>query len=170
MQSPLRLNSAAKLAWQLALLVAIGIAILAVRPEQISGFSMRPRIDSDDFVLVNALAYRFRAPRRDEIVAFRHERPTPATYIKRVIGIPGDRVAIRRGVVSVDGATLDEPYASRDDRSFASVEVPPGAYYVLGDNRASSDDSRAWGFVSQRDIVGRAILGVWPPPRIGVLR
>jgi signal peptidase I len=166
-----RLRSAANLAWQLALLVLIVFAALGLRPGQISGFSMEPRIDTDDYVLINALSYWFGPPRRGDIVAFRHERSAPSVYVKRVIGLPGDRIAIRLGVVSVNGATLDEPYVRFGDRrSIAEVVVPPNAYYVLGDNRANSDDSRVWGFVPASDLIGRAILAVWPPAHAGPLR
>jgi signal peptidase I len=165
------LRSAANLAWQLALLVLIVFAALGLRPGQISGFSMEPRIDTDDYVLINALAYWFGPPRRGDIVAFRHERSAPSVYVKRVIGLPGDRVGIRQGVVWVNGATLDEPYVRFVDRhSFAEVFVPRNAYYVLGDNRANSDDSRVWGFVPASDLIGRAILTVWPPAHAGPLR
>ncbi len=167
----MRLKSAANLAWQLALLGLIVLAAMGLRPGQVTGISMQPRIDSDEFVLINALAYRLGSPQRGDIVAFRHERSAPSVYLKRVIGLPGDRVAITGGVVSVNGAVLDEPYVQfRDERSFAPVVVPPGDYYVLGDNRANSDDSRFWGFVPAADVIGRVMYGMWPPPRIGALR
>jgi signal peptidase I len=166
-----RWRSAANLAWQLALLILIIYAVTGLRPGQVSGMSMEPRIDSDEYVLINALAYRFRAPAHGDIVAFRHERSAPSVYLKRVIGIPGDRVVIERGVVRVDGTALTEPYVHfRDARSFPQVVVPANEYYVLGDNRANSDDSRAWGFVPAADIIGHAVCGVWPPARFGALR
>ncbi|MGP6157434.1 MAG: signal peptidase I, partial [Vulcanimicrobiaceae bacterium] len=164
-----RWRPAARIAWQLALLVLIGVAVLGLRPGQVSGMSMEPRIDSDEYVLINALAYRWAAPSRGQIVAFRHERSAPTVYLKRLIGVPGDRVAIVRGIVSVNGSLLDEPYVRfRDTRSFAPVVVPPDAYYVLGDNRANSDDSRSWGFVHAADIVGQAMMGFWPPSHVGL--
>ncbi len=166
-----RWRPAARIAWQLALLLVILFAVLGLRPGQVSGQSMEPRIDSDEYVLINALAYRFGTPQRGQIVAFRHERSAPTVYLKRVIGIPGDRVAIDRGSVSVNGTVLAEPYVRfRDERSAAPVVVPPDAYYVLGDNRANSDDSRRWGFVKTTDIVGRAVLAFWPPSHAGLLR
>lgn len=132
---------------------------------------MEPRIDSDEYVLINALAYRFGRPARGEIVAFRHERSAPTVYLKRVIGIPGDRIVISAGKVIVNGIALAEPYVRFGDRRSArEVVVPNDAFYVLGDNRANSDDSRAWGFVPAPDLIGRAILGVWPIPHIGALR
>jgi signal peptidase I len=166
-----RWKSAANLAWQFAVLVAIVFAIMGLRPGQVSGLSMEPRIDEDEYVLINALSYRFGAPQRGDIVAFRHERSAPSVYLKRVIGLPGDRIEIQRGVVRLNGAALGEPYVRfRDARSFRLVVVPANEYYVLGDNRANSDDSRSWGFVPGPDLIGRAMFGVWPLDRFGVLR
>jgi signal peptidase I len=165
-----RLRSAANLAWQVALLVLIAFAVMGLRTGQVSGYSMEPSIDSDEYVLINALAYRFSAPERGDIVAFHHERTGQSVYLKRVIGLPGDRIAIDRGVVSVNGTKLDESYVRfADDRSFAPVVVPANAYYVLGDNRPKSDDSRAWGFVPASDLMGRAMVGIWPFGHIGTL-
>ena len=167
----MRWRSIANLAWQIALLALIAFAVLGVRPGQVSGFSMEPRIDSDEYVLINALAYRFGEPRRGDIVAFAHERGGPSVYLKRVIGLPGDRIAIARGTVLVNGSPLSEPYVRFDDsRTFSDVTVPPGSYYVLGDNRPKSEDSRAWGFVPEDHLIGRAIFGVWPPADFGPLR
>jgi signal peptidase I len=169
--SRVHLRSAANLAWQAALLLLIVFAVMGMRPGQVTGFSMEPRIESDEFVLINALAYRFGPPQRGDIIAFRHERSAPSVYLKRVIGVPGDRIEIVRGSVSVNGAPLAEPYvAFPDARSFPPVTVPPAAYYVLGDNRAKSDDSRAWGFVPASDVIGRAMAGVWPPSHAGPLK
>ncbi len=132
---------------------------------------MEPRIDSDEYVLINALAYRMGTPHRGDVIAFRHERSAPSVYLKRVIGVPGDRIQISHGAVELNGSTLVEPYVRfPDTRSAPPVVVPPDAYYVLGDNRANSDDSRAWGFVPAADIVGRAMFGVWPPSHIGPVR
>lgn len=132
---------------------------------------MEPRIEPDEYVLINALAYRLGSPHRGDIVAFRHERSAPTVYLKRVVGIPGDRVAISGGRVTVNGTVLDEPYVRFEDRRSAPpIVVPADAYYVLGDNRANSDDSRVWGFVQKRDLIGHAVFGVWPIRHIGALR
>jgi signal peptidase I len=153
------------------LLVLLLFAIMGLRPGQVSGLSMEPRIDEDEYVLINALAYRFGAPQRGDIVAFRHERSAPSVYLKRVIGLPGDRVKIEHGNVRVNGRALAEPYVRfRDERSASEAVVPAGAYYVLGDNRVNSDDSRTWGFVPAADLIGRAVFGVWPLGRFGALR
>ena len=124
---------------------------------------MEPRIHSGEFVLINTLAYRVGAMRHGDIVAFEHDSPTPQTYLKRVIGLPGDRVSIDRGAVSIDGKPLDERYVRyRDAQSHAAVTVPPAGVYVLGDNRANSDDSRNWGILPMRDVIGKAIVTLWP--------
>jgi signal peptidase I len=151
---------------QVVLLVAIAAAFF-LRTPQVDGISMEPRVHAGEFVLINTLAFRFGPIRRGDVVAFRHDAPTPETYIKRVVGLPGERVEVRDGVVSVNGRTLAEPYVQFPDRRSAPpVVVPPNAYYVLGDNRADSDDSRTWGVLAAPDIVGKAVVGIWPPRRI----
>jgi signal peptidase I len=129
---------------------------------------MEPRIHSGEFVLINTLAYRVGRIRRGDIVAFRHDAPTPQTYLKRVVGLPGDRVAIERGRVSIDGKPLEERYVRyRDTQSRAAVVVPADGVYVLGDNRTNSDDSRNWGILATRDVIGEAVVTLWPPQKLG---
>jgi signal peptidase I len=165
----LRRRSVANLALQLALL-AVLVAAFFVRLPQVAGLSMEPYIRSGEYVLINTFAYRIGVPHRDEIVAFRHEGDARSVFIKRVIGLPGDRVRIDRGQVYINGARLEEPYvAHADGRSFAQVLVPPSSVYVLGDNRAESEDSRFFGPVGDDRLIGRAIAGVWPPHMLGGL-
>ena len=161
-------RTAANVAIQIALLALIGAAFF-LRTPQVSGLSMEPRIHPGEYVLINTFAYRVGPIARGEIVAFRHDAVGQSQhYIKRVIGTPGDRVMIDRGTVRVNDTPLVEGYvAFRDRRSYPEVTVPAGAVYVLGDNRANSDDSRDWGFVSQSDVIGRAVLGIWPPRPLG---
>jgi signal peptidase I len=157
------------LALQAAALILIAF-VLMLRTPQVSGFSMEPRIDSGEYVVINTIAYRLAAPQHGQIVAFRHERTAPEVFLKRIIGIPGDTIRIDHGVVVRNSERLDENYVRfRDDRSAPEVSVPPGDYYVLGDNRANSEDSRTWGFVSTHDIIGRAMFGLWPLDRLGSL-
>jgi signal peptidase I len=121
-------------------------------------------------VLINTFAYRIGVPRRGDIVAFRHEGDARAVFIKRVVGLPGDRIRIDRGLVYVNGAKLDEPYVRHaDGRSFDEIAVPKFSVYVLGDNRAESEDSRFFGPVGDELLVGRAVAGVWPPRMLGGL-
>lgn len=155
---------------QIATLTAVLAVAFFVRMPQVSGLSMEPHIDSGEYVLINTVAYRLAQPHRGDIVAFRHERSAPSVYLKRVIGLPGDRIAIRYGTVRVNGTPIKEDYVRfPDSRTFPEITVPPHALYVLGDNRANSDDSRFWGFVPQDEVIGRAIAAVWPIGRLGSL-
>jgi signal peptidase I len=164
-----RWRPVANLALQLAVLAAL-IAAFFVRLPQVSGLSMEPHIRSGEYVVINTFAYRIGTPRRGDIVAFRHEGDTRAVFIKRVIGLPGDRIVIDRGRVYVNGAMLDEPYVRHpDDRSFPQLVVPNSAVYVLGDNRAESEDSRFFGPVNDDLLIGRAVAGIWPPRMLGGL-
>jgi signal peptidase I len=165
----LRWRSAANLAWQLAVL-ALLIAAFFIRLPQVSGLSMEPHIRSGEYVLINTFAYRLGHPRRGEIVAFRHEGDARAVFIKRVIGLPGDSIQIIHGQVYLNSAKLDEPYVQHaDDRSFGKTTVPPESVYVLGDNRAESEDSRFFGSVGDNRLIGRALAGIWPPRMLGGL-
>ncbi len=164
-----QLRSLASLALQIAILIAL-IAAFFVRMPQVSGFSMSPQIDSGEYVLINTLAYRFSPPSRGDVVAFHHDAAIPQTYIKRVIGLPGDRIEIDRGAVIVNGQRLQEPYVHYpDSRSFPPVTVAPGTVYVLGDNRGNSEDSRFFGPVPDGDLMGRALAGIWPLGELGTL-
>ncbi len=131
---------------------------------------MTPHISSGEYVLINTFAYRLSQPKRGDIVAFRHDEDARPVFIKRVVGLPGDRIRVDRGRVSIDGAPLDEPYVRHpDDRSFGETIVPPNAVYVLGDNRADSEDSRFFGPVRDDRLMGRALAGIWPPSDVGTL-
>ncbi|MGZ3552407.1 MAG: signal peptidase I [Vulcanimicrobiaceae bacterium] len=162
-------RSVASVTLQIAVL---GLLLLAffMRMPQVSGLSMAPHIASGEFVLINTVAYRVHAPLRGDIIAFHHDGPTPEIFIKRIVALPGDTVRIDRGTVYVNGAPLTEPYVRYpDDRSFPQVTVPPDSLYVLGDNRADSDDSRFWGFVAENQVLGKALAGIWPLGHVGAL-
>ena len=129
---------------------------------------MEPRIGAGEFVLIDTLAYRFGPVRRGDVLAFRHAGSE--AYLKRVIGLPGEHVAVNHGVVFIDGRQLPEPYVRyRDVRSETTVTVPADSFFVLGDNRSNSDDSRDWGFVPATAIIGKAWLAAWPPSKAGAL-
>lgn len=164
-------RSVASATLQIAVLCALALAFF-MRTPQVSGLSMAPHIDSGEVVLINTMAYYFGHPARGDIIAFHHDAPTPEIYIKRVIGLPGDHIAIDRGRIILNGTPLAEPYVFAryaDSRSFPPVTVPQGALYVLGDNRAASDDSRFWGFVPQDGVLGKALFGIWPLGHLGAL-
>ncbi len=162
-------RSLASLTLQLTVLAAL-LAAFFLRTQPVSGLSMEPEIASGEFVLINTAAFRLANPKRGDIVIFRHDEGTPEVFIKRIVGLPGDRVRVDRGTVSLNGRPLDEPYVRfRDDRSFPEVTVPPGSFYVLGDNRANSEDSRFFGPVPYDSISGKAVAGIWPAGRFGAL-
>jgi len=163
----MRIRTIASVCTQLLVLGLIG-AVFCLRAPHVLGLSMEPRIHSGELVLINTLAYRWGNIAHGDIVAFVHEAPTPETYLKRVIGLPGDRISIDRGNVMLDGKPLTENYVRyRDRRSSAPITVPPGGLYVLGDNRANSDDSRNWGILRANDVIGKAIVTLWPPQELG---
>jgi signal peptidase I len=145
----------------MAVLIFVVINTLTLRVKVIN-YSMRPTLDQGYYLLVNRLAYRFGEPRRGEIVIFHHNGDTTEDYIKRMIGLPGDRVVITDGTVSVNGQALEEPYRAEQGYSTGEWVVPEGEYFVLGDNRNHSSDSRDWGFVKQDWMVGKALLVYWP--------
>lgn len=153
-----------------ALILAVLLGAFFLRAPQVSGPSMEPRIQSGEFVLIDTLAYHFSTPKRGEIVAFARGGDPPELLIKRVIGLPGNRVRIERGDVYINGIRLNEPYVrARDTRTFVSTTVPPNDVYVLGDNRTQSEDSRTFGPVPERNLMGEALAGIWPLSRTGVL-
>jgi signal peptidase I len=162
-------RSVAGATFQIAVLAVLALAFF-MRTPQVSGLSMAPHIASGEIVLINTMAYRLHAPARGDIIAFHHDSPTPETFIKRIIGLPGDRIEIRKGAVFVNGSQLSEPYVQfPDTHSFAEVTVPAGSLYVLGDNRADSEDSRVFGFVPQNQVMGQAVAGIWPAAHLGAL-
>ena len=131
---------------------------------------MEPHIASGEYVLINTVAYRVGSPHRGDIVAFRRDGDARGLFIKRIVGLPGDRVRVDRGTVFVNGVALTEPYVRYPDaRSFPETGVPPASVYVLGDNRAQSEDSRFFGPIPDDRLVGRAVAGLWPLNDLGSL-
>jgi signal peptidase I len=148
---------------QVIVLAAIGTAFF-LRIPQVTGPSMLPHVQPGEVVLINTLAYRFGPVARGDIVALHHDEATAQTFLKRVVALPGERVRIDDGVLYVNDRIVPEPYVSFPDRrSVAPVTVPPHELYVLGDNRAESEDSRTWGPIDESAVIGKAIAGVWPP-------
>lgn len=155
-----------------ALVTAVFIVVFVVQPVKVEGTSMQPRLVDQERIFVNRFIYRFSDIQRGDVVVFWYPRDTGKSFIKRVVGIPGDSVEILRGVVWVNGSKIDEPYLKpefRDSRSFRRVIVPADHYFVLGDHRNSSNDSRDWGFVPVELIYGKAVFSYWPFSRIGLV-
>ncbi len=166
--------------WALTLALAVA-AVLAfqaevAKPYRIPSPSMEPTLRASDRVIANRLVYRFHGPERGDIVVF--DAPEPVrracavggVFIKRIVGLPGEVVSMRGGSVFVDGVELREPYLRESYRGRESgswPRVPAGSYFVLGDNRSMSCDSRRWGVVPRGNIIGRAEVRYWPPNRVG---
>lgn len=148
----------------IALTILIFLAIrFTVQNYQISGPSMQNTLHTGQFVLVNKVAYLFRAPERGDVVVFHEPDQPDRDLIKRVIGLPGDTIKLDGTNVWVNGTELNEPYITRRDNFIAeTVTVPPNDFFVMGDNRPVSEDSRVFGFVPKDYIVGKAILVYWP--------
>jgi signal peptidase I len=137
---------------------------------RVQGASMQPLLEDDERILVNKFAYRLGPIRRGDVVVFWYPRDPAVSFIKRVVGLPGDVVELRRGLVYVNGRRLTEPWIAAEFRghdSVGPVEVERGHYFVLGDHRTSSNDSRAWGDVPERYIYGKAVFRFWPLGRLG---
>ena len=147
-----------------AMTVLVFLAIhFTVQNFLVDGSSMQPGLHTGEYVLVNKLAYTFHAPQRGDVIVFELPQDTSENLIKRVIGLPGDKLVLTQNTVTVDGVTLNEPYISAPQNiQVQTVTVPPGDYFVMGDNRPVSDDSRDWGFVPKVDIIGKAVMVYWP--------
>jgi len=155
-------------------LVTIGTVFLVryflVQPFLVSGSSMVPNFHNGDYLLVDELTYRFREPIRGEVAVFHYPNNETTYFIKRIIGLPGDRIVVKEGVVYVynkenpDGFRLDEKYLPSSTKTVGSDDVTlgEGEYFVLGDNRQYSFDSRNWGVLKKDEIVGVARLRLWP--------
>lgn len=155
-----------------AVIVAALIMIFIARAYTVNGDSMLPTLRHGERLLVDKISYRFVAPARGEIVVFKNPSNTKEQFIKRVLGLPGDKVAILEGTVYVNEQAVEEDYLLVPARiGFAPRVVPEGAYFVLGDNRNNSEDSRfsRVGFVPDKLIIGRAIWRYWPLNRISLM-
>jgi signal peptidase I len=141
------------------------IARVFVQNYQVDGPSMTPTLLNNEYILVNKVDYDLHTPQRGDVIVFKYPRDTSRDFVKRVIGIPGDTVTVSaEGVVTVDGVTLKEPYTNDLLNIYGPEKVTLGAgqYFVLGDNRGDSSDSRDWGPVPQSDIIGKAEFVYWP--------
>ena len=162
--------------WARDLLIAIGLALVIIvflyQPVKVEGTSMAPLLSDQERIFINKFVYRFEPIERGDVVVFWYPLNRTKSFIKRVIALPGERVEIRHGVVYVDGQTVVEPYVPpqyEDLSDYGPVRVPPGNYFVMGDHRISSNDSRVFGPVPRRYIYGRAVFAYWPMDHFGSL-
>lgn len=162
----------------ISLAIIIPIRYYLIQPFYVKGASMEPSFYDKEYLIIDEISYRFHEPARGDIVVFRYPREPQEFFIKRVIGLPGERIQIKDGLVYLynrehkDGAKLPEKYLSADLRTYGLNEeittLGENEYYVLGDNRNSSKDSRSFGAVAKKFITGRVLLRGWPFNRIDV--
>lgn len=153
--------------------VAVFIIVFLYQPVKVEGTSMLPGLEDQERIFINKFVYRWEPIGRGDIVVFRYPRDTSKSYIKRVIGVPGDRVRMDDGQVFVNGRQLSETYVPNeffDHRSFSEFTVPADSYFLLGDHRSMSNDSREFGPVERRYIYGKAVFVYWPVDKVGRLR
>ncbi len=155
----------------LGVLLAVAATLFVMQGFCVSGECMQPHLFTGERVLANKLVYHFASPHRGDIVIFDYPKDTRQIFVKRIIGLPGETVAIQNGQVMIDGRRLPEPYktfAAHGD--MAPQFILHDQFFVMGDNRDVSDDSRYWGDLPRRDIIGRAVACYWPPRRFHALQ
>lgn len=154
----------------LAVVIAAGMVLFVFEPVRVEGFSMMPQLHNNERLFVDKMAFNFQAIARGDVVVFHYPRDPSESFIKRVIGLPGDHIVIWGGVVYVNGQRLLEPYVPagfQDYSDYPQVIVPRDEYFVLGDHRNSSNDSRFWGCLPDQEIFGRAVFAYWPMGELG---
>jgi len=156
----------------LTVLLGAILVVLLYQPVQVEGTSMLPLLQNNERIVVNKIVYHVESIHRGDIIVFHYPLDPAESFIKRVIGLPGDWISIKDGQVYVNGMLLKEPYilpSYLGHETCAAVHVPENHYYVLGDHRDFSNDSRDWGTVPRRDIYGEAVFAYWPLQDMGSL-
>jgi signal peptidase I len=157
----------------ISLAISAFIIIFLYQPVKVEGTSMMPLLQDQERIFVNKFVYRLEPIERGDIIVFRYPRDPSKSYIKRVVGLAGDKIRINAGEVYVNGQALDEGYVPSeyaDFRSYPETTVPAHSYFVLGDHRSMSQDSRDFGPVNQTFIYGKAVFGYWPMDKLGRVR
>lgn len=157
----------------IALIIVIPFRIFIAQPFLVNGASMEPTFENGHYLIVDELSYQFSEPSRGSVLIFKYPLDPKKYFIKRVIGLPGETVKIEGGKVSIinkeypDGFELEEPYVTLTKNDNATVKVPEKEYFVMGDNRGGSLDSRYWGTLPEKLIIGRPIVRLYPFQEIG---
>jgi signal peptidase I len=157
----------------MSIVLAMLIVTFLYQPVRVEGTSMAPHLQDRDRVFINKLAYRIGEVHRQDVVIFHYPNDPSKTYIKRVIAAPGDELRIDHGTVYLNGARLAEPYVAplyRDTRSLPETRIPDGEFFVMGDHRNISSDSRDFGPVARSFIYGKAMFVYWPTDEAGWIR
>ncbi len=162
--------------WTRDLAVALGLALVIIiflyQPVKVEGTSMAPLLSDQERIFINKFVYRFEPIERGDVVVFWYPLDRSKSFIKRVIGLPGDTVEIRSGHLYLNGGELQEPYVPAsylDGSSYAARKISPDEYFVMGDHRDSSNDSRMFGTVPRDYIYGKAVFAYWPMTQFGSL-
>lgn len=160
----------------IALVIVLPIRYYVAQPFVVRGASMEPNFSDKDYLIIDEISYKFREPKREESIIFRYPQNPQEFFIKRIIGLPGETVEIKDGEVIIknsvtpDGFVLKQPYLDPPDHPTypdVTLTLGSGQYFVLGDNRDFSSDSRIWGVLDKKYIVGRAIFRAWPVYKFG---
>lgn len=152
----------------LAILIVLPVRLFIAQPFVVDGESMHPTFTNGDYLIVDQISYRFSEPARGDVIVFRYPEHPSTFYIKRIIGLPGETVRIEKGtvtIISAEGVTSSfaEPYVINDDTTYTrNMMLGEGEYYVMGDNRPKSSDSRIWGALPEENIIGRAFIRLLP--------
>ena len=154
----------------IALAIFVIIYLFLFQPHQVRGNSMYPNFHDSDYLLTDKISYHLNEPKRNDVIIFMAPKNEEYDYIKRIVGLPGEKVRILEDGVYIDSQYLDEPYIPSDVETFGGAflgigqeaVIPEDQYFVLGDNRNHSSDSRDWGFVPRKNIVGKAWFRYWP--------
>ncbi|PIR61967.1 MAG: signal peptidase I [Candidatus Pacebacteria bacterium CG_4_10_14_0_8_um_filter_43_12] len=158
------------------------VYLFFMQPHQVSGMSMEPNLHSHDYVLTDKISYRLGTPQRGDVIVF-HAPPaahcpagTGCDFIKRVMGLPGEMIEVKNNSIYVNGTALKEPYLPTGTETMANaftngrvVQLGQDEYFVAGDNRTNSSDSRSWGPITSKNIVGKAFFRYWPVPDVSVI-
>ncbi len=157
----------------LIVVIVVPLRVFVISPFVVDGESMHPTFENLDYLIVDEITYDFSSPERGDVIVFRYPNDPSIFYIKRIIGLPGETVSINHGEVSVADAagttiTLPEPYVVNEDATYTkNVTLNSGEYFVMGDNRPNSSDSRVWGPLPSKDIIGRVALRLLPTSGAG---
>lgn len=159
----------------IAILIVIPVRVFIAQPFVVSGSSMFPTFHSGEYLIVDELSYRVGAPKRDDVTIFRYPKDTTKFYIKRIIGLPNETVDINGSVVTIkntehpDGFVLEQPFVENNSNNITHFELKADEYFMMGDNRSASSDSRYWGAVQKKLLIGRAFLRLLPINRLDIL-
>lgn len=163
----------------LLLVFFIPIRLFIIQPFVVSGSSMIPTFEDGNYLIVDEISYRLNDPKRYDVVIFKFPDPNPDNptkfFIKRIIGLPNETVDIKGSIVTItnednpNGFELDQPYVKNESENNTHYELKENEYFVMGDNRGASSDSRYWGAVPRKLLIGKAFLRLWPINNIGVL-